>query len=103
MLEIIIAAGWPIYPLIFASVLAIAIIVERFWSLRTEVIAPSGLLEEVKRWIAQGTIDKPTCEKLQAISLSGEIFASALANAASSREITREAIEETGRAVAHKL
>ena len=103
MLEIILAAGWPIYPLIFASVLAIAIIVERFWSLRAEVIAPSGLLDEVKKWITTGSIDKQTSEKLQSISLSGEIFASALNNASSSREVIREAIEETGRAVAHKL
>lgn len=103
MLEIIIAAGWPIYPLIFASVLAIAIIVERLWSLRVEIIAPSGLLDEVKNWIRQGNIDKQACDRLRNVSLSGEIFASALSNAASSREIIRESIEETGRAVAHKL
>jgi biopolymer transport protein ExbB len=84
-------------------VLAIAIIVERFWSLRAEVIAPSGLLDEVKKWIASGSIDKQTCEKLQSISLSGEIFASALNNASFSREVIRESIEESGRAVAHKL
>jgi biopolymer transport protein ExbB len=44
VLEIIKAAGWPIYPLILASVVAIAIIVERAWTLRSEVIAPSNLL-----------------------------------------------------------
>lgn len=103
MLEIIIAAGWPIYPLIFASVLAIAIIVERLWSLRVEVIAPSGLLDEVKNWIRQGSVNQQSCERLRSASLSGEIFASALNNASSSREIIRESIEETGRAVAHKL
>lgn len=103
MLEIIIAAGWPIYPLIFASVLAIAIIVERLWSLRVEVIAPSGLLDEVKNWIRQGSADQQAIERLRTASLSGEIFASALNNAASTREVIRESIEETGRAVAHKL
>jgi biopolymer transport protein ExbB len=103
VLEIIIAAGWPIYPLIFASVLAIAIIVERLWSLRVEVIAPSGLLDEVKNWIRQGSVDKQAVERLRTASLSGEIFASTLNNVTSSREVIRESIEETGRAVAHKL
>ena len=103
MLEIIKAAGWPIYPLILASIVAIAIIVERFWTLRNEVIAPSNLLPEVKKWLAQGGVTKETCEKLQAHSLLGEIFASALLNATSSREIIKESIEESGRAVAHKL
>ena len=92
MLEIIKAAGWPIYPLILASIVAIAIIVERFWTLRNEVIAPSNLLPEVKKWLAQGGVTKETCEKLQAHSLLGEIFASALVNATSSREIIKESI-----------
>lgn len=103
MLEIIIAAGWPIYPLIIASILAIAIIVERFWTLRTEIVAPSNLLPEIKKWVAQGPVSKDACDKLQQHSLSGEIFASALNNASASREIVKESVEEAGRAVAHKL
>ncbi len=103
MLEIIKAAGWPIYPLILASIVAIAIIVERAWTLRTELIAPSNLLPEVKKWLAQGGVTKETCDKLQAHSLLGEVFASALHNATSSREIIKESIEESGRTVAHKL
>ena len=103
MLEIIKAAGWPIYPLILASIVAIAIIVERVWTLRTELIAPSNLLPEVREWLGQGGVTKETCDKLQAHSLLGEVFASALNNVTSSREIIKESIEESGRAVAHKL
>lgn len=103
MLEIIKAAGWPIYPLILASIVAIAIIVERAWTLRTELIAPSNLLPEVRKWLGQGGVTKETCDKLQAHSLLGEVFASALNNVTSSREIIKESIEESGRAVAHKL
>ena len=103
MLEIIIAAGWPIYPLILASIVAIAIIVERAWTLRSELIAPSNLLPEVKKWLVQGGVTKETCDKLQAHSMLGEIFASALSDVTSSREIIKESIEESGRAVAHKL
>lgn len=103
MWEIILAAGWPIWPLIFASIVALAIIVERFWALRSEVVAPSNLLPEVQKWMGQGTISRDSLVKLENHSLLGRIFASALANEKNSREITKESIEETGRAVAHQL
>jgi biopolymer transport protein ExbB len=103
VLEIIKAAGWPIYPLILASIVTLAIIVERLWVLRSNVIAPPELLPEVQRWLGQGGINKEALTKLQQHSLLGEIFASALSNASFSREVVKESIEETGRAVAHKL
>ena len=103
MIEIIKAAGWPIYPLIFASIVAVAIIAERLWALRYNVVAPPKLLPEVKAWLAKGGITKETLLRLEKHSLLGEIFASALGNANSSREILKESIEESGRNVAHKL
>ncbi len=103
MWEIIQAAGWPIWPLIIASVVALAITGERFWALRSDVVAPTNLLPEVQKWLGQGGVTKETLNKLEQHSLLGQIFASALSNAKNSREITKEAIEETGRAVAHKL
>lgn len=103
MIEIIKAAGWPIYPLIFASVVALAIIGERLWALRANVMAPAELLPEVQAWISKGGITKDTLARLEKHSLLGEIFASALANANASREILKESIEESGRNVAHKL
>lgn len=103
MWEIIKAAGWPIWPLIFASIIALAIIVERFWALRAEVVVPRNLLPEVQRWLDQGGVTKETCERLQQHSMLGEIFASALMNIDSSREVMKEAIEESGRAVAHRM
>jgi biopolymer transport protein ExbB len=101
--EIIQAAGWPIWPLIIASIIALAIIGERYWALRSEVVAPTNLLPEVQKWLGQGGVTKETLNKLEQHSLLGQVFASALANAKNSREVTKEAIEETGRAVAHKL
>ena len=103
MWEIILAAGWPIWPLIIASIIALAIIGERFWALRDEVVAPSNLLPEVQKWLGQGGVTKETLVKLENHSMLGQVFAIALANAKNSREITKEPIEETGRAVAHKL
>ncbi|MEO1946648.1 MAG: MotA/TolQ/ExbB proton channel family protein [Methylophilaceae bacterium] len=103
MWEIIIAAGWPIWPLIFASIIALAIIVERAWVLRSEVIAPTNLLPEVQKWMGEGVINKDSLAKLDEHSLLGRILANALANEKNSREVMKESIEETGRAVAHKL
>ena len=103
MWEIIKAAGWPIWPLIIASVIALAIIGERFFALRRDIVAPSNLLPEVQKWLGQGGVTKETLNKLEQHSPLGQIFASALSNAKNSREVTKEAIEETGRAVAHKL
>lgn len=103
MWEIIVAAGWPIWPLIFASVVALAIIGERFFALRENSVAPKNLLPEVQTWLAKGGITKETIGRLEQHSLLGQIFASALSNAKNSREVTKEAIEETGRSVAHQL
>ena len=103
MWQIILAAGWPIWPLIFASVVALAIIGERFFALRESTVAPKNLLPEVQTWLAKGGITKETIARLEQHSLLGQLFARALANSKNSREITKEAIEETGRAVDHQL
>ena len=103
MWQIILAAGWPIWPLIFASVVALAIIGERFFALRESTVAPKDLLPEVQIWLAKGGITKETITRLEQHSLLGQLFASALSNAKNSREITKEAIEETGRAIDHQL
>ncbi len=103
MWQIILAAGWPIWPLIFASVVALAIIGERAFALREAAVVPQGLLSEVQGWLATGGVTKDTISKLEQHSPLGQVFAGALTNANSSREVTKESIEESGRAVAHKL
>ena len=103
MWQIIQAAGWPIWPLILASVISLAIIGERFWTLRSEAVAPKGLLPEVQKWLAQGGVTKETIARLEQHSPLGQVFASALRNVDSSREVMKEAIEETARAVIHDL
>ena len=103
MVDIIHAAGWPIWPLIFASIIALAIIFERLWALRAGIIAPDNLLLEVQRMITKDGVKKEAIQSLQNHSMLGEIFASALNNYNNPSEIIKEAIEETGRAVNHKL
>jgi|TARA_B110000238_G_scaffold160812_1_gene174623 biopolymer transport protein ExbB len=103
VLDIINAAGWPIWPLIFASIIAVAIIFERIWALRSNIIAPDNLLLEVQKMITKDGVKKEAIQSLQDHSMLGEIFASALNNYNSPSEIIKEAIEETGRAVNHRL
>ncbi|MFA7351643.1 MAG: MotA/TolQ/ExbB proton channel family protein [Methylotenera sp.] len=103
MWDIIQAAGWPIWPLIIASVVAVAIIGERSFALRESAVAPRNLLPELQAWLAKGGITKETIGRLEQHSLLGRVFATALTNAKYSREITKEAIEETARVVAHEL
>ena len=74
-----------------------------FFALRESTVAPKNLLPEVQIWLAKGGITKETIARLEEHSLLGQLFASALSNAKNSREITKEAIEETGRAVDHQL
>ena len=103
MLAIIEAAGWPIWPLILASILAVAVIIERAYSLRSSEVAPTGLLgETVKDFRSQG-VTSELLTKLNENSLLGRIFATGLKNAHTTREVMKESIEEAGRAVTHDL
>ncbi len=103
MWQIILAAGWPIWPLIIASVVAVAIIGERSFALRENTVAPKNLLPELQAWLAKGGITKETIARLEQHSSLGQLFATALSNAKNSREVTKESIEETARAVVHQL
>jgi len=103
--EIIKAAGWPIWPLIFASIVAVAIIIERLLALREQQIVPKALLPEVQNWLSQGRagVTAEALARLEKHSMLGTVFASALKNLGAPREVMKEAVEESGRAVAHKL
>jgi biopolymer transport protein ExbB len=103
VLAIIEAAGWPIWPLIFASVLALGIIGERLWSLRAGEIAPRTLLPAlVEEWRKKG-VTEDMLKRLSRSSPLGRIFAAGLKNADASREIMKESIEEAGRAATAEL
>ena len=103
MLEIIRAAGWPIIPLLFASVIALALIIERSISLRRGVIVPAGLLDKVLSELRQGGPGEELIARVHAHSPLGQVLAAGLRNVRSSREVMKESIEEAGRGVAHDL
>ena len=99
MFAIVEAAGWPIWFLILASIIAVGLIIERLMFLRSQLIAPPTLLKEVVKELKQRGVNENMLAKLAANSLLGRIFAAGLKNIDGSREVLRESIEETGRAV----
>ena len=103
MFSIIQAAGWPIWPLLFASIIAVALIVERLLALRSAKVAPAGLLQRVVAEYRQNGVSEAMIADLEAQSPLGRVLAAGLRNVGSSREIMKESIEETGRAVSHEL
>ena len=103
MLAIILAAGWPIWPLLLTSIIAVALIIERVAALRRSKILPNGLLASVIGDFRQGGMNEETLRRLDAHSPLGRVLAAGLRNVAASREVMRESIEEAGRGVAHEL
>ncbi len=103
MYSIILAAGWPIWPLLFASIIAVALIIERLVVLRRSRVLPPGLLQRVVAEYRQGNINETVVATLEAQSPLGRVLGAGLRNIGSSREIMRESIEETGSLVAHDL
>ncbi|MBL0418940.1 MotA/TolQ/ExbB proton channel family protein [Ramlibacter sp. AW1] len=107
MFSIIQAAGWPIWPLIACSIVALALIIERLISLKPDKVAPSKLLDEAVA-VSRSTV--PTSEvvnQLEKNSALGEVLASGFralnADPRCSEVDLRASMEQTGRAVAHRL
>jgi biopolymer transport protein ExbB len=99
LLSLIQAAGWPIWFIILCSVIALAIIGERFWTLRRSAVLPPNLFQDtVQAYRAQGATPD-LVNKLSQNSFLGRVFASGIANVKSSREVMKESMEESGRAV----
>ena len=99
MLSIIHAAGWTIWLIILCSIITLAIIGERFWTLRRSAVLPANLFSDtVQAFKVQGP-SADLIAKLSENSFLGRVFAAGIANVKSSREIMKESMEETGRAV----
>lgn len=103
VLELIKAGGWVMWPIMLASVIAMAIVVERFWSLQRKRIAPDKLVAQVWQWLRSGQLDDARLRALRLGSPLGRILAAGLANRRHERAIIRESIEEAGRLVAFEL
>ena len=103
MLELVRAGGWPMIPLLFLAVMSLAIIVERFWSLRRKVVLPPGLGGEVRAWAGRGKLDPAHVDSLRKTSPLGALLAAALDVRHRTREEIRERVEDVGRHLVHKM
>ena len=107
MLSIIQAAGWPIWPLVVCSILALALVIERFVSLKTARVVPPRLLDEAISVSSRSVPTPDVVNQLAQGSALGEVLASGLralnSNPKSTEADLRAAMENTGRAVAHRL
>ena len=103
MWSIIQAAGWPIWPLIIASIVALALIFERLWSLRQAIVAPAGMVDHVLAEFRQSGVTPELLQRTASRGPLGRILAAGLANVKAPRPVMKEAIEEVGRVVTHDL
>ena len=103
MWEIIQAAGWPIWPLILTSIIGVAIILERLWSLRKSQIIPDGLIVEIKTMIKQNNLDDNKVNILKNSSPLGDLLAVAIAKRKDSAEVIKSALDERAGIIVHNL
>ena len=104
MLELVKAGGWPMLPLLLLSAVALAIIIERFWTLRRSQVLPPGLGREVRDWVGRGgQLDPAHIESLRGNSPLGALLAAALDVRHRPREEIRERVEDVGRHIAHRM
>ena len=103
MFELIKAGGAVMVPIIVLAVIALAIIIERFWSLRRKEVLPPGLGEEVREWARGRQLDPSHIEVLRRNSPLGEILAAGLDMRYRPRELIKERVEDVGRHVMHQM
>ncbi len=90
-------------PIIASSIVALAIIIERFWTLQKERVAPKYLAAKIWQWRKEGELHEDRILQIKKSSPLGRILASGLLNESYEREIMKESIEETGRHVSYEL
>jgi len=103
VLELIKAGGWVMVPLLMLAVVAMAIIIERFWTLRRKEVLPPGLGDEVREWARGRQLDPSHIEVLRRNSPLGELLAAALDVRYRPRELIKERVEDVGRHVMHQM
>ncbi len=103
MFELVKAGGWLMWPIIACSVVSLAIVLERFWTLRRSRVMPSYLLRQIWQLHKDGQLGMADLGKLKASSPLGRILAAGLVNREHSKEVMKESIEEVGRQVVHEL
>ncbi|MFT5484012.1 MAG: biopolymer transport protein ExbB [Halieaceae bacterium] len=103
MYELVSAGGWLMLPIIFCSIVALAIVVERLWTLNPNKVAPPHLLSTLWQQIKDGELDAERLKTLRQSSPLGKILAAGLANSRHGRDVMKESIAEAASHVIHEL
>ena len=103
MVEIVKAGGWLMAPIILCGILAVGIMLERYWTLQQKRVIPEDLTSKVWGWVKQNTLDQKQIQTLHQGSALGQILAAGLINRDRERSIMKDSIEDTGRHVVHEL
>jgi biopolymer transport protein ExbB len=103
LFELVQAGGWLMIPILLCSVIAAAITVERFWTLRAEQVAPRNLLAQVWTWIKNNEMDNRRLREVKSGSPLGQILAAGITSHRRGRDVMKESIEEVANHVVHEL
>ena len=103
MVEIVKAGGWLMAPIILCAIIAMGIILERFWTLQQNRVMPEDLTSKVWGWIRKDALERQQIETLHQGSPLGQILAAGLINRDRERVVMKDSIEDTGRHVVHEL
>ena len=103
MFELVKSGGWLMLPIILCSIVAMAIICERLWSLKKNKVLPPDLVPQVWALARENKLDAVTIRRLKTSSPLGAILAAGLINSRHGREIMKQSIEDVGRQAAHEL
>jgi biopolymer transport protein ExbB len=103
MLEIVQAGGWLMLPIVACSVVAVAIILERLWTLQETRVLPASVGNQVWEWVQHDQIDPQQVQQLHDSSPLGQVLAAGLTYRHATRDVLKEVVEDAGRHAVHDL
>jgi len=101
--ELVQAGGWLMIPILLCSVIALAIVSERMWTLRKKKVIPAKLVPGIWKLLDKDALTEKHINEIENGSPLGKVLAAGLINRHLSRDMVRESIEETGRFVVHEM
>jgi len=103
MVDIVRAGGLLMVPIILCAIIAMGIVLERFWTLKKTRVIPEDLTSKVWGWVEKDALDQSQIQTLHQGSPLGQILAAGLINRDRDRVIMKDSIEDTGRHVVHEM
>ncbi|MEE3289334.1 MAG: MotA/TolQ/ExbB proton channel family protein [Pseudomonadota bacterium] len=103
MVEIVRAGGWLMFPILLCSIVSIAIVIERFWTLSATRISPKYVVAQVWTWLKNNQLDSTKLRELRLSSPLGQILAAGLLSSKHGRVAMIDSIEQTAAQVVHDM